>query len=129
MSFRERAGRATLYSLACRAGGPAKELTMRAKGGVTGAVTRSSGLRVCRIGRRRWGWIPDQYGRGVDPEEDLPGDTGRPMSRENVKVIRRIYDPMARGDFWAAGGFFDADTDLSAPSRRATPSRRLKPKR
>jgi ketosteroid isomerase-like protein len=31
------------------------------------------------------------------------------MSRENVEAIRRVYEAMARGDFWAAGEVFDPE--------------------
>jgi ketosteroid isomerase-like protein len=31
------------------------------------------------------------------------------MSSENVEAIRRVYEAMARGDFWAAGEVFDPD--------------------
>lgn len=29
------------------------------------------------------------------------------MSADNVEAIRRVYEAMARGDFWAAGEVFD----------------------
>jgi hypothetical protein len=31
------------------------------------------------------------------------------MSSENVEAIRRIYEAMAQGDFWAAGEVFDPE--------------------
>jgi ketosteroid isomerase-like protein len=31
------------------------------------------------------------------------------MSSDNVEAIRRVYDAMARGDFWAAGEVFDPE--------------------
>jgi ketosteroid isomerase-like protein len=31
------------------------------------------------------------------------------MSEENVAAMRRVYEAMARGDFWAAGEFFDPE--------------------
>jgi ketosteroid isomerase-like protein len=31
------------------------------------------------------------------------------MSTENVEAIRRVYEAMARGDFWAAREVFDPE--------------------
>src|SRR5918992_219544 len=31
------------------------------------------------------------------------------MSSENVEAIRRVYEAMARGDFWTAGEVFDPE--------------------
>jgi ketosteroid isomerase-like protein len=31
------------------------------------------------------------------------------MSAENVEIIRRVYEAMARGDFWATGAVFDPE--------------------
>jgi ketosteroid isomerase-like protein len=31
------------------------------------------------------------------------------MSSENVEAIRRVYEAMAKGDFWAAGEVFDPE--------------------
>ena len=33
------------------------------------------------------------------------------MSRENVEVLRRLYDQFERGDFWALGDAYDPDVE------------------
>ena len=33
------------------------------------------------------------------------------MSEENVDVMRRVYDAMARGDFWSSAEVFDPDIE------------------
>jgi ketosteroid isomerase-like protein len=33
------------------------------------------------------------------------------MSHENVAALQRVYEAMARGDFWAAGEVFDPDIE------------------
>ena len=33
------------------------------------------------------------------------------MSQENVAALRRVYEAMARGDFWAAGEVFDPEIE------------------
>ena len=40
-------------------------------------------------------------------------DTAWAMSEENVEAMRKVYDAMARGDFWAAGEVFDPEIEWS----------------
>jgi ketosteroid isomerase-like protein len=35
------------------------------------------------------------------------------MSQENVEAMRKVYEAMARGDFWAAGEVFDPKIEWS----------------
>ena len=35
------------------------------------------------------------------------------MSQENVEAMRRVYEAMARGDFWAAREVFDPEIEWS----------------
>jgi ketosteroid isomerase-like protein len=38
------------------------------------------------------------------------------MSQENVDAMRKVYEAMARGDFWAAGEVLDPEIEWSWPS-------------
>jgi ketosteroid isomerase-like protein len=50
------------------------------------------------------------------PSTLASADTGRAMSQENVDAMRKVYEAMARGDFWAAREVLDTEIEWSWPS-------------
>jgi len=42
------------------------------------------------------------------------------MSQENVDAMRKVYEAMARGDFWAAREVLDTEIEWSWPSSTLT---------
>src|SRR4029078_2216967 len=61
-------------------------------------------------------WFVTVSSKLVRTPSNPPGCRSKAMSEENVEAMRKVYDAMARGDFWAAGEVFDPEIEWSGSS-------------